>query len=39
MDENVEAQEELKDALAMQSERRLDEKYKDEARLLLAHLQ
>ena len=35
MDDNVEAQEELKDVLAMQSERRLDDQYKAEARRLL----
>ena len=35
MDDNVEAQEELKDVLAMQSERRLDDQYKAEAKRLL----
>lgn len=39
MDEYVTAQQKLEDVLAMSSERRLDDKYKDEARLLLAHLQ
>lgn len=39
MDELDTAQQKLEDVLTMHSERRLDDKYKDEARLLLAHLQ
>lgn len=39
MDEYITAQQKLEDVLAMSSERRLDDKYKDEARLLLADLQ
>jgi tetratricopeptide (TPR) repeat protein len=38
MEDYIVAQRELEDVLAMRSERRLDDKYKDEARLLLAHL-